>query len=547
MLVLEPGRAERHYWRDLWAYRELFAILAWRDVAVRYKQTVIGVAWAVVRPFLTMVIFTIVFGRLADLPSEGAAPYPIMVFAGMLPWFLFSSILSEASNSLVGNANLIGKVYFPRIIIPASSAVVALVDFGINLVMLAGADGLVRLRAELASAAAAGLRDPGRAGEPRSGPLHHRAQCEIPRLPLHHSVHRAVRALCLAGRLLERGGAGAMALLVQPQSGGRRHRRLPLVRPRRRVDTIPAGLSVEPWRRRAVPVARHRLFPAHRAHLRGSDLMAGDVVIRAEGLGKKYIIGHETERERYTALRDVAARTARNVWKRAVDAARGRAIVRGEATEEFWALKDVSFEVKRGEVLGIIGRNGAGKSTLLKILSRITEPSEGRVTIAGRVASLLEVGTGFHPELTGRENIYLNGAILGMSRAEIRRKFDEIVAFAEVEKFLDTPVKRYSSGMYVRLAFAVAAHLEPEILVVDEVLAVGDAEFQKKCLGKMGEVAERGGRTVLFVSHNMAAVQSLCERVIHLENGKSKLMVMRQKGSRNIFRRLPSGKYSLKN
>jgi lipopolysaccharide transport system ATP-binding protein len=243
--------------------------------------------------------------------------------------------------------------------------------------------------------------------------------------------------------------------------------------------------------------------------------MAGDVVIRAEGLGKKYIIGHETERERYTALRDVAARTARNLWKRAIGAARGRAIVRGEATEEFWALKDVSFEVKRGEVLGIIGRNGAGKSTLLKILSRITEPHEGRVTIAGRVASLLEVGTGFHPELTGRENIYLNGAILGMTRAEIRRKFHQIVAFAEIERFLDTPVKRYSSGMYVRLAFAVAAHLDPEILVVDEVLAVGDAEFQKKCLGKMSEVAS-GGRTILFVSHNMAAVETLCSRSIHL-------------------------------
>ena len=204
---------------------------------------------------------------------------------------------------------------------------------------------------------------------------------------------------------------------------------------------------------------------------------------------------------------------ARRTWRAAAPS------WRATATEEFWALKDVSFEVKRGEVLGIIGRNGAGKSTLLKILSRITEPSEGRVTIKGRVASLLEVGTGFHPELTGRENIYLNGAILGMTRAEIKRKFDEIVAFAEVEKFLDTPVKRYSSGMYVRLAFAVAAHLEPEILVVDEVLAVGDAEFQKKCLGKMSEVAS-GGRTVLFVSHNMAAVTSLCSRAVLLVGGK---------------------------
>jgi lipopolysaccharide transport system ATP-binding protein len=247
--------------------------------------------------------------------------------------------------------------------------------------------------------------------------------------------------------------------------------------------------------------------------------MAEDVVIRAEGLGKKYTIGHIAERERYVALRDVLACRAYNFWRKAASMARGRAVVAGDTVEEFWALKHVSFEVKRGEVLGIIGRNGAGKSTLLKILSRIIEPTEGRVMINGRVASLLEIGTGFHPELTGRENIYLNGAILGMTRAEIRRKFDEIVAFAEVEKFLDTPVKRYSSGMYVRLAFAVAAHLEPDILVVDEVLAVGDAEFQKKCLGKMDEVSRRERRTVLFVSHNLAAVRSLCESAILLESG----------------------------
>src|SRR6185295_18826423 len=187
--------------------------------------------------------------------------------------------------------------------------------------------------------------------------------------------------------------------------------------------------------------------------------------------------------------------------------------------ETIWALKDISFEVKRGEVLGIIGRNGAGKSTLLKILGRIAEPTRGRVTIRGRVASLLEVGTGFHPELTGRENIYLNGAILGMTQREIRKKFDEIVAFAEVEQFLDTPVKRYSSGMYVRLAFAVAAHLEPEILIIDEVLAVGDAQFQKKCLGKMEDVGKEG-RTVLFVSHNMGAIKLLCSRAVILKQGQ---------------------------
>jgi lipopolysaccharide transport system ATP-binding protein len=194
-------------------------------------------------------------------------------------------------------------------------------------------------------------------------------------------------------------------------------------------------------------------------------------------------------------------------------------VVEGDEMEDFWALKEISFEVKQGDTLGIIGRNGAGKSTLLKILSRITEPTTGKVTLKGRVASLLEVGTGFHAELSGRENIFLNGAILGMSRAEIRRKFDEIVDFSGVEKFLDTPVKRYSSGMYVRLAFAVAAHLESEILIVDEVLAVGDADFQKKCLGKMGEISRGEGRTVLFVSHNMAAVTSLCNKCVLLKNG----------------------------
>jgi lipopolysaccharide transport system ATP-binding protein len=245
-----------------------------------------------------------------------------------------------------------------------------------------------------------------------------------------------------------------------------------------------------------------------------------DIVISVENLSKRYLVGHRgRERERYVALRDVIAREARNFTRKAVDAIRGRQIVQGDEVEEFWALKDVNFEVKRGELIGIIGKNGAGKSTLLKIISRITEPTEGRLRLRGRLASLLEVGTGFHPELTGRENIFLNGAILGMARSEIRKKFDEIVAFAEVEKFLDTPVKHYSSGMYVRLAFAVAAHLDPEILVVDEVLAVGDAKFQEKCLGKMKHVASHG-RTVLFVSHNMGAVIQLTRRAILLRDGQ---------------------------
>jgi lipopolysaccharide transport system ATP-binding protein len=240
-----------------------------------------------------------------------------------------------------------------------------------------------------------------------------------------------------------------------------------------------------------------------------------DYVIKVENLSKSYFIKHQ-QTERYTALRDVLANKAKHLGQCLLGrSTRGT----GCSQEEFWALDDVSFEVKQGERVGIIGRNGAGKSTLLKVLSRITEPTKGRVRIKGRVASLLEVGTGFHPELTGRENIHLNGAILGMNRQEIKRRFDEIVTFAEVEKFLNTPVKRYSSGMYVRLAFAVAAYLEPEILVVDEVLAVGDVAFQKKCLEKMDEVASHG-RTILFVSHNMNTISQLCDRAVMLARGK---------------------------
>ena len=239
-----------------------------------------------------------------------------------------------------------------------------------------------------------------------------------------------------------------------------------------------------------------------------------DTAIRVEGLSKAYQIRHSQARSNYRTLREDLVALARSPLRRGGT---------GPTRETFWALDDVSFEVKHGEALGIIGRNGAGKSTLLKILSRITKPTKGTATVYGRVGSLLEVGTGFHPELTGRENIFLNGAILGMTKRDIQRHFDEIVDFAEVEQFLDTPVKRYSSGMYMRLAFAVAAHLEPEVLVVDEVLAVGDAAFQKKCLGKMGEVAS-GGRTVLFVSHNMSAVQQLCGQCAWLNKGSIEMV-----------------------
>ena len=242
------------------------------------------------------------------------------------------------------------------------------------------------------------------------------------------------------------------------------------------------------------------------------------VAIKVEAISKKYIIRHEKESARYETLSESLIQGSKNIAAKIKHPFKTRT---GDlqTQEEFWALRDINFEINQGGKVGIIGRNGAGKSTLLKVLSRITEPTTGKIHINGRVASLLEVGTGFHPELTGRENVYLNGAILGMSRKEIKTKFDEIVAFAEVEKFLDTPVKRYSSGMYVRLAFAVAAHLEPEILIVDEVLAVGDAQFQKKCLGKMEEVGNEG-RTVIFVSHNMGAVTNLCNTAFLIEGGQ---------------------------
>lgn len=244
-------------------------------------------------------------------------------------------------------------------------------------------------------------------------------------------------------------------------------------------------------------------------------------LISVENLGKKYIIGHKRA-ERYLTLRDTITQGLRDTGRRLLHpflASSGQPLIGLSTTEDLWALEDVSFEIKEGERVGVIGRNGAGKSTLLKVLSRITEPTKGRITIKGRVASLLEVGTGFHPELTGRENIFLNGAVLGMSKAEIRKKFDEIVIFSELEKFLDTPVKRYSTGMQVRLAFAVSAHLEPEILAVDEVLAVGDAQFQRKCLGKMEQVGKTG-RTVLFVSHNLTAIRTLCDRALLLKQGR---------------------------
>jgi lipopolysaccharide transport system ATP-binding protein len=243
------------------------------------------------------------------------------------------------------------------------------------------------------------------------------------------------------------------------------------------------------------------------------------IAIKIENLSKQYMLRHQ-KRERYVSLRDVITNKAKSVINGVRDFGHTKNTTEDKTREKFWAVKDINLEIQQGDRVGIIGRNGAGKSTLLKLLSRIVEPTSGKISINGRMSSLLEVGTGFHPELTGRENVYLNGAVLGMRHFEIKRKFDEIVAFADVEKFLDTPVKHYSSGMYMRLAFSVAAHLDPEILVVDEVLAVGDAQFQKKCLGKMKEVSSEG-RTILFVSHNMNAIEQLCNKAVHLKNGQT--------------------------
>ena len=426
--------------------------------------------------------------------------------------------LSESSNSLIGNANLISKVYFPRLIVPAGSVITSFVDFLITLAIM----GAMMVWYQFAP------------------------DWRILTLPLF--VTLAFGAAFGAGLWL-------CALNVE-------YRDFRYIIP----FVVQFGLYVSPvgFSSAEVPEKWRLLYSLNPmvgvidgfrwASLRGEtslwwpgisasvgltlllclsgvwyfrgwknlcrcDLVMSDPIIKVESLGKKYRISHQGQRQRYVALRDVLANKVKGFFRK-----HGKRAEKQKSVEDFWALKDVSFEIKRGEVVGIIGRNGAGKSTLLKILSRITEPTEGRITLRGRVASLLEVGTGFHPELTGRENIFLNGAILGMSRAEIKKKFDEIVAFAEVEKFLDTPVKRYSSGMYVRLAFAVAAHLEPEILIVDEVLAVGDAEFQKKCMGKMENVARNEGRTVLFVSHNMAAVRQLCSKGIVLRSGNVKFI-----------------------
>jgi lipopolysaccharide transport system ATP-binding protein len=483
-IIIRPAKGwVSLYLPDLWHYRELLYFLVWRDIKVRYKQTVLGAAWAILQPLLTMLIFSLIFGTLIGLPSENV-PYPVFTYTALLPWQLFAYALTRSSTSLVNSQHLFTKIYFPRLVIPISSVIAGLMDFAIAFLVLMGMILVYGI------------------------PITWR----ILTLPLF--IVLAITTALAVGFWLS-------ALNVKYRDV--QHTIPFLTQFWMYATPIAYSISIIPERWRLV-IGDHYfysggcipvhwwiiVFQTHGRRICGRSLIMSGV-IRVENLSKRYTIGRKAEQ--YGSLRESLTQAVTRPINRLLHRKTG-----DRQSNTIWALKDVSFEVKRSEVVGIIGRNGAGKTTLLKILSRITKPTAGHAVIRGRVGSLLEVGTGFHPELTGRENIYLNGAILGMRRMEIDRRFDEIVDFSEIEKFLDTPVKRYSSGMYVRLAFAVAAHLEPEILLVDEVLAVGDASFQKKCLGKMRNVA-REGRTVLFVSHNMVAIKRLCHRAILLRKG----------------------------
>ena len=494
--------------RELWDHRDLLRFLVLRNLKVRYKQMVLGAAWAVIQPVMVMVVFTLVFGRLAGLSSDGS-PYALFSLAALVPWMYFSNALTQASNSVVQNERLVTKVYFPRILVPLAAVMASLVDLAIAFVVLFGVTLAFGVLPDL-------------------------ELLLVPPLVLLVTVAALAAGTCLAAlNVFYRDVRYAVAFLIQfwlfvspvaysstiiPDAW----RPLYALNPIAGVidgfrwallDDAPSPFPVSlHLRGERGNHADHRplLLPARRGRVRRRRVSSGDVAIRVEGLSKRFRLGEGGPRGN---LGETLSRAfARSLRRSTANAERRRA-------EYFWALSDVTFEVRQGEVLGIIGANGAGKSTLLKILSRITRPTAGRARVRGRVGALLEVGTGFHPELSGRDNVFLNGVVLGMNRHEIGRKFDDIVEFAGVERFLDTPVKRYSSGMAVRLGFAVAAHLEPDVLIVDEVLAVGDAEFQRKCLGKMDDVA-RAGRTIIFVSHNMNAVQRLCSRSLEIKHGR---------------------------
>ena len=506
VVIRPPKRWVGFGLRELWRFRELLLFLAWRDLKVRYKQTILGVAWAVLQPVLYTLVATLFFKRLLGVYTVG--PYVLLALAGFVFW-LRSRTRSRSRPAASSATRRSSRRSTSRGCSRRSGRSLAgVVDLAALDVAAPALHGRLRL-----------LPGP----EARLG--------------------RRSRAVLVAAATAVGVGSWLAALNVK-------YRDIRFVVPfmlqlwlfASSVFITFNGLNLsEPWRTLywlnpmagAVEVFRWSMLgrraaePSPTSLLSAASRSSSSSPACSSSAGRSVSLQTSSEpRDRgpraREALRARRAAVLHGTLRDAVDRAARRVLHcardRGPERDTIWALDHVTFDITRGEAVGIVGRNGAGKTTLLKILSGITEPTDGEARVCGRVGSLLEVGTGFHPDLTGRENIFLNGAILGMRRGEIMRKFDEIVAFAEVERFIDTPVKRYSSGMYLRLAFSVAAHLEPEILLVDEVLAVGDASFQRKCIGKMGDVAGEG-RTVLFVSHNMAAIRSLTQRTLWLERG----------------------------
>ena len=479
-------------------HRDLLWLWTLREVQVRYKQSMLGIAWAVLQPLALTIIFTLVFSRLVQVDT-GGIPYPIFSYTALVPWTFFATSLSFGIASLVNNMNLVTKIYFPREILPLASIGAAFVDFLVSAVDPGRHDADLRHETGLGESMDRAAADPSGRIDDRGrlarfcapGVLPGRAFCRAaldPGVDVRHADH-----------LSSNPGACAVSHPVFPEPDGGHHRRLPsCVADGRTAATRCPGPR---WGRDTDLVgSRFSLLQTFRAGFCGLDmnkLPVGAVVF--DGVSKRYQLG------------------ALGTLRSTVEGLTSRR--RGHAVQDFWALRDVSFRVEPGESLGLIGPNGAGKTTTLKLLSNITQPTAGHVHVAGRTSSLIELGAGFHPELSGRDNIFLNGAILGLKRREIQRKLDGIIAFSELERFMDTPVKRYSSGMYVRLGFAVAAHVEPDVLLVDEVLAVGDASFRHRCMQRM-QALQQSGTTILFVSHNMHMVRRMCSRAVLLSGGR---------------------------
>ncbi len=483
-------------------YRDLVYTLSLHRFKVRYRQSVLGIAWAVVQPLSLMLIYTVIFSRIARVPSEDT-PYALFAYCALLPWTYFATALSTATNSLVSHFNLVTKVYFPREILPLTYVFAALIDFMVASTVLAGLMMYYHV------------------------PLTPLALYAIPIVALLTLFAVAVSLVLCAVQVRYRDVGVAMPLILQLWIFA-----TPVVYP---LSVVPASwhgavrVESDGWHHRVIS-AGHRARPAARvSRARG----LGDRLGRAASDRVRLLQtrrGDSRRRDLGRSRKNVFALTMDRVAKRykvrrTADANGGRRSLRQKLTgfvrrqDEFWAVRDVSFAVAEGETLGIIGHNGAGKSTILKLLSSVTVPTSGEIRIYGRLSALIEVGSGFHPELTGRENIYLSGSILGMRRREIADKLERIIEFAGVRDFIDAPVKHYSSGMYVRLGFSIAAHLEPDILLLDEVLAVGDAAFQSKCLDRINEL-HRQGRTIVFISHDLGAVERLCDRVILLKQGQ---------------------------